>query len=86
MCFAEIFPSLNIVKVFVLSYAANGELEWYIEHYHCLSKECVQFYTAELVLALEYLSECDLVHRYKQNYKYLAANVLVKINCLTVLF
>ncbi|XP_076802562.1 3-phosphoinositide-dependent protein kinase 1-like isoform X2 [Clavelina lepadiformis] len=48
---------------FVLSYAANGELEWYIQHYHCLSKECVQFYTAELVLALEYLSECDLVHR-----------------------
>ncbi|XP_078490322.1 3-phosphoinositide-dependent protein kinase 1 [Ciona intestinalis] len=48
---------------FVLSYAKNGELLSYIEANTYLPLECAKFYSAEIVLALEYLNCMHIIHR-----------------------
>uniref|UniRef100_F6QZH0 3-phosphoinositide-dependent protein kinase 1 n=1 Tax=Ciona intestinalis TaxID=7719 RepID=F6QZH0_CIOIN len=48
---------------FVLSYAKNGELLSYIEANTYLPLECAKFYSAEIVLALEYLYGMHIIHR-----------------------
>lgn len=64
----------NIIKLFstfqdktnlyyVLELAPNGELLSYIRKHKTLSLSCVPFYSAELVLAVEYLHSQGIVHR-----------------------
>ncbi|CAG9770588.1 unnamed protein product [Ceutorhynchus assimilis] len=48
---------------FVLTYAKNGELLKHINLHNKFNFECTQYYTAELVLALEYLHSKHIVHR-----------------------
>ncbi|KAH0812318.1 hypothetical protein GEV33_010471 [Tenebrio molitor] len=48
---------------FVLTYAKNGELLQQINKDTCFSVECTKYYSAELVLALEYLNAKGIVHR-----------------------
>ncbi|KAF7280418.1 hypothetical protein GWI33_006071 [Rhynchophorus ferrugineus] len=48
---------------FVLTYAKNGELLKYINLHSKFNLECTGYYTAELVLALEYLHSKKIVHR-----------------------
>ncbi|KAJ8968076.1 hypothetical protein NQ317_010765 [Molorchus minor] len=48
---------------FVLTYAKNGELLKQIDKHGCFNIECTRYYTAELVLALEYLHSKGIVHR-----------------------
>nr|XP_039261437.1 3-phosphoinositide-dependent protein kinase 1-like [Styela clava] len=48
---------------YVLSYASMGDLLSYIENSGRLSRPCVQHYTGELVLALEYLKGLNIIHR-----------------------
>lgn len=48
---------------FVLTYAKNGELLKQIDQHECFSPECARYYTAEIVLALEYLHSKGIIHR-----------------------
>lgn len=48
---------------FVLTYAKNGELLKQIDQHECFSPECARYYSAELVLALEYLHSKGIIHR-----------------------
>lgn len=48
---------------FVLTYAKNGELLQQINKNTNFSLPCARYYSAELVLALEYLSSKGIVHR-----------------------
>eukprot|EP00128_Syssomonas_multiformis_P013618 Colp12_sorted_trinity150504_noHs@10578 len=48
---------------FVLSYAEHGEMLNFIKKVGVFEPKCAQFYIAELVLALEYLHNCDIIHR-----------------------
>lgn len=48
---------------FVLAYAKNGELLSYINKNKAFSLNCTQYYTAELVLALEALHSKGIIHR-----------------------
>ncbi|XP_014678425.1 PREDICTED: 3-phosphoinositide-dependent protein kinase 1-like [Priapulus caudatus] len=47
---------------FVLSYAKNGELLDYIRKVDSFDEEVTQFYTAELVMGLEYLHSKNIIH------------------------
>ena len=46
-----------------LEYAPGGELFNLIRHYGKLSEEVTRFYTAEIVIALEYLHSIDIIYR-----------------------
>lgn len=48
---------------FVLTYAKNGELLSHINKSNSFSYACVQYYTAEIVLALESLCSKGIIHR-----------------------
>ncbi len=48
---------------YVLELAPNGELLTHIRQHKTLSMSCVPFYSAELVLAVEYLHSLGIVHR-----------------------
>lgn len=48
---------------FVLTLARRGDLLTYLTRLSSLDEECTRFYAAELVLALEYLSDLGIVHR-----------------------
>lgn len=48
---------------YVLELAPNGELLSFIRQHKTLSLSCVPFYSAELVLAVEYLHSLGIVHR-----------------------
>ncbi|ENN73129.1 hypothetical protein D910_03408 [Dendroctonus ponderosae] len=48
---------------FVLTYASNGELLKHIKLHKQFNFDCVRYYTAELILALEYLHLKSIVHR-----------------------
>lgn len=48
---------------YVLTYARNGELLTYIIKVNCFDAACTQFYTAEVILALEHLHSLGIIHR-----------------------
>lgn len=48
---------------FGLSYARRGELLDYIKRLGCFDENCTQFYTAEILEALEYLHSVGIIHR-----------------------
>lgn len=48
---------------FVLSYAKNGELLKQIDQHECFNAECARYYSAEILLALEYLHSKGIIHR-----------------------
>lgn len=48
---------------FVMSYARNGELLQYINKLGSLSLECAQFYSAELLIAIEEMHRKKIIHR-----------------------
>ncbi|KAJ3632062.1 hypothetical protein Zmor_024833 [Zophobas morio] len=48
---------------FVLGYAKNGELLYYIRKLGSFGLDCVKFYSAELILAMEYMHSKGIVHR-----------------------
>ncbi|XP_066139669.1 3-phosphoinositide-dependent protein kinase 1 isoform X2 [Euwallacea fornicatus] len=48
---------------FVLTYAKNSELLKHINMHNKFNFECTRYYTAELILALEYLHLKNIVHR-----------------------
>ncbi|XP_062507780.1 3-phosphoinositide-dependent protein kinase 1-like [Corticium candelabrum] len=48
---------------FGLSYAEKGELLPYIQRVGCFDVECTCFYTAEIILALEYIHGLGIIHR-----------------------
>lgn len=48
---------------FGLSYAPRGELLDYIHKLDCFDENCTRFYTAETVVALEYLHRLGIIHR-----------------------
>ncbi|KNC82001.1 AGC/PDK1 protein kinase, partial [Sphaeroforma arctica JP610] len=48
---------------YVLSYAENGELLHYIRKLGSFDQKCAQHYTAEMVLALEYMHSQGIIHR-----------------------
>lgn len=76
--FQYVYSSLHLnVSDFVLSFAMNGELLSYIEANNYLPLKCAKFYSAELVLALEYLFEIQIIHRYTFQYFYISSMFLV---------
>ncbi|KAH9494910.1 3-phosphoinositide dependent protein kinase-1 [Bulinus truncatus] len=48
---------------YVLTYARNGELLGYLHKLSAFDVPCTKFYTAEIVLALEYLHSLGIIHR-----------------------
>ncbi|KAK0043410.1 3-phosphoinositide-dependent protein kinase 1 [Biomphalaria pfeifferi] len=48
---------------YVLTYARNGELLVYLHKLSAFDVPCTRFYTAEIVLALEYLHSLGIIHR-----------------------
>lgn len=48
---------------FALEYAPGGELYSYIKNYGPFSLEATQFYTAEIVNAMEYMHSLGIIHR-----------------------
>ncbi|XP_036625300.1 3-phosphoinositide-dependent protein kinase 1-like [Trichosurus vulpecula] len=48
---------------FGLSYAKNGDLQRYVQKLGPLAEPCAQFYSAEIVSALEYLHGQEIIHR-----------------------
>ncbi|CAL1540627.1 unnamed protein product [Lymnaea stagnalis] len=53
---------LNI-NDYVLTLARNGELLGFLHKLSAFDVPCTRFYTAELVLALEYLQKLNIIHR-----------------------
>ncbi|KAM3968002.1 cAMP-dependent protein kinase catalytic subunit alpha [Aphomia sociella] len=53
----------NLYIYFLLSYESGGELFTLIKKLGVLSESLAQFYTAQVVLALEYLHHCCVIHR-----------------------
>lgn len=53
----------NVYIYFLLPYQPGGELYSLIKRLGVLSEPLVQFYTAQMVLALEYLHHCSVIHR-----------------------
>jgi hypothetical protein len=54
---------MHIDVDFAMSYASNGELLTWIRKLGCFDEECTRFYTAEIVLALEYMHGIGIIHR-----------------------
>ncbi|XP_059172685.1 3-phosphoinositide-dependent protein kinase 1-like [Physella acuta] len=48
---------------YVLTYARNGELLMYLHKLSVFDVPCTKFYSAEIVLALEYLQSLGIIHR-----------------------
>ncbi|KAL6972500.1 3-phosphoinositide dependent protein kinase-1 [Sarracenia purpurea var. burkii] len=48
---------------FVLSYAKNGELLPYINKVGSFDLDCTKFYSGEILVALEYLHNSNVIHR-----------------------
>uniref|UniRef100_A0A0B7AQB0 3-phosphoinositide-dependent protein kinase 1 n=2 Tax=Arion vulgaris TaxID=1028688 RepID=A0A0B7AQB0_9EUPU len=48
---------------YVLTYACNGELLRYLQKLSAFDVPCTRFYSAEIVLALEYLHGLGIIHR-----------------------
>lgn len=48
---------------FVLNYAKRGELLDYLSKLSCFDVKCTQWYSAEIVLALEYMHSQGIIHR-----------------------
>ncbi|XP_026765197.2 cAMP-dependent protein kinase catalytic subunit alpha-like [Galleria mellonella] len=53
----------NLYIYFLLSYEGGGELFALIRKLGSLSESLTHFYTAQIVLALEYLHHCSIIHR-----------------------
>ena len=49
---------------FVLQYARKGELLYYLNKLSSFDMKCSRFYAAEMVVALEYLQQQGVIHRY----------------------
>ena len=60
---AYCWNSLTSDADFGLSYAKGGELLDYIHKLGSFDEKCTQFYTAEIVLALEHLHGLGIIHR-----------------------
>ena len=58
------FKNSNYFLVFGLSYCSNGDLLSYIKKLKTFSLEKAQFYSAEIVAALEYMHSKMIVHRF----------------------
>eukprot|EP01103_Thecamoeba_quadrilineata_P019774 TRINITY_DN816_c0_g1_i1.p1 TRINITY_DN816_c0_g1~~TRINITY_DN816_c0_g1_i1.p1 ORF type:complete len:355 (+),score=50.43 TRINITY_DN816_c0_g1_i1:30-1067(+) len=48
---------------FVLEYCPNGEVRQIINQFGGLNQDCVRFYTAEMISAIEYLHSQHIIHR-----------------------
>lgn len=48
----------------MLTYARNGELLGYLHKLSAFDVPCSRFYSAEIILALEYLHGLGIIHRY----------------------
>lgn len=48
---------------FVLDYCQGGELFNLLSKHHCFDEILTKFYSAQIVLALEYLHEQDIIYR-----------------------
>ncbi|XP_041362473.1 3-phosphoinositide-dependent protein kinase 1-like [Gigantopelta aegis] len=48
---------------FVLSYARQGELLYYLHKLASFDMECTRFYCSEIIVALEYLHSLGIIHR-----------------------
>ncbi|XP_030023579.2 cAMP-dependent protein kinase catalytic subunit 1-like [Manduca sexta] len=53
----------NLYVYFILPYEAGGELYSLIKKLGPFSEILMQFYSAQIVLALEYLHNCSIIHR-----------------------
>lgn len=58
-----IFFLLSFID-FAMSYAERGEILSYLKKLGSFDEQCTQFYSSELVLALEYMKSRKLVHRF----------------------
>lgn len=48
---------------FVLNYCIGGELHFYLCHLRRFKLECAKFYAANILLALKYLHENNIIYR-----------------------
>ena len=55
--------TLTLFSDFGLSFAKNGELLKYIRKIGSFDETCTRFYSAEIVCALEYLHNKEIIHR-----------------------
>lgn len=53
----------NVYVYFILSFESGGELYSLMKKFEILSESLAQFYAAQIVLALEYLHYCSIIHR-----------------------
>ncbi|KAH9641957.1 hypothetical protein HF086_011707 [Spodoptera exigua] len=53
----------NMYLYFILPFVSGGEMFTYLNKYGSFSENLAIFYTAQLVLALEYLHHCQIIHR-----------------------
>ena len=62
--FCGVLSAINPIRVdFVLSYARRGELLDYIHRLSSFDEGCTRWYTAEIIVALEYLHSKGIIHR-----------------------
>jgi serine/threonine protein kinase len=66
VCLLKMFLSLFYFKDFGLEYCLNGDLLDYLKKHKndFLNGTLAQFYSAEIVLALEYIHSKSIIHRY----------------------
>lgn len=53
----------NVYIYFLLPYQPGGEIYSILKRVGCVSEDLMKFYAAQLVLALEYLHFCNVIHR-----------------------
>ncbi|CAH1635268.1 unnamed protein product [Spodoptera littoralis] len=53
----------NVYVYFLLPYQPGGEMFSLLKKFGCISEDLMKFYAAQLVLALEYLHYCSVIHR-----------------------